>query len=125
MKERGGAASSPPGVMIYRGSRELFRQLAPEAVKTLLLAMLDYDGTGGPDAEDPMLQLAWAALHERLDRDRASYAQTCLTNKYSRFLREALRTMPREAVPDYDSWYAMSEQGSLSAAKTMRRFNER
>ena len=125
MKEREGTARTPPGVMIYRGSREIFCRLTPEAVKKLLLAMLDYDGTNGPDAGDPMLQLAWVMLRERLDRDRASYEQTCLTNRYNRFLREARRAMPQEAVPDYDSWYELSEQGSLSAAKTMRRLNER
>ena len=53
---------SPPGVMIYRGSRELIDQLQPETVKALLLAMLDYDGTNGPDTANPMLLLSWAAM---------------------------------------------------------------
>ena len=125
MKENERNRGTPPGVMIYRGSRELIDQLKPETVKALLLAMLDYDGTNGPDTEDPLLRLAWAAMRERLDHDRASYGQTCLTNKYSRFLREARRALPREEVPDYEAWYELSEHGSLSAAKTLRRFNER
>lgn len=113
----------PPGVMVYRGSRELIAQLPPESVKALLLAMLDYDGTNGPDTEEPLLRLAWAAMRERLDHDRESYAQTCLTNKYSRFLREARRVLPRENVPDYETWYETSEQGSLSATKTLLRLS--
>ena len=125
MTENERKSLSPPGVMIYRGSRELIDQLQPEIVKALLLAMLDYDGTNGPDTADPMLRLAWAAMRERLDHDRASYGQTCLTNKYSRFLREARRTLSREETPDYEVWYELSEHGSLSAAKTMRRYNER
>ncbi|MBQ5977844.1 MAG: hypothetical protein IJL51_06885 [Oscillospiraceae bacterium] len=115
--------TAPPGVMIYRGSRELIAQLPPESVKALLLAMLDYDGTNGPDTEEPLLRLAWAAMRERLDHDRESYAQTCLTNKYSRFLREARRVLPRENVPDYETWYETSEQGSLSATKTLLRLS--
>lgn len=121
MKKNEQKPGTPPGVMIYRGSRELFEQLSPEAVKTLLLAMLDYDGENGPTSEDPMLRLAWAAIRERLDHDRESYEQSCLTNKYHRFLQEARRTLPEGSVPDYDAWYELSEEGGLSAGKTLKR----
>lgn len=126
MKRRETGPHSPPGVMIYRSSRELLRQLEPATLKALLLAMLDYDGTGdGPETEDPMLALAWAAMREKLDHDRESYEDTCMNNRYNRFLREALRVLPRESCPDYEEWYELSEHGSLTAAKTMTRLKDR
>ena len=116
--------TAPPGVMIYRGSRELIAQLPPESVKALMLAILDYDGTNGPDTEDPLLRLAWAAMRERLDHDRESYAQTCLTNRYNRFLGTARRMLPAESVPDYDSWFELSEGGTLKAAAILRKLRK-
>lgn len=126
MKRKDSGPLSPPGVMIYRSSRELFRQLEPDMLKALLLAMLDYDGTGdGPETEDPMLALAWAVMRERLDRDRENYEDICMNNRYNRFLREALRYYPRESCPNYEDWYELSEHGSLTAAKTLTRLKER
>ena len=126
MTEHTNKRLQPPGVMIYRSSAELLGKLRPEAFMRLVMAMLYYDGPGTePQFEDPVLDLAWSAMREHLDADRRSYADTCLMNRYNRFLREARRALGAEACPDYESWYAMSEQGSLSAARTLQRFNER
>ena len=115
----------PPGVMLYRSSRELLSLLPPKSFKRVVLAMLDYEGPGTePSFEDPGLSLAWAALCEKLIADRQRYTATCMTNRYKRFLREAQRVMPRESCPGFDSWYEMSGQGSLSAAQTMLKLSE-
>ena len=115
----------PPGVMLYRGSRELFSQLPPELVKKLVLAMLDYEGPGTePRFDDALMSLAWAALCERLELDRRRYRELSMTNRYKRFLREAQRTLPQDQCPDYGLWWELSEQGTLSAARTMMKLGE-
>lgn len=113
--EQGGGA---PGMLLYLSFRELFETLEGDEVKVLLLAMFAYalDGTE-PVFNSPTLRIAWAAVKDRLDSDRRNYEKVCLSNKYKRFLLECERYMPREQCPDYESWYALSDQGRLSAAK--------
>lgn len=113
-------ALHPPGVMIYRSSRELLSNLKPETVYEVLMAMLDYSESGQePTSDDPFFRLAWAAMREHLDADRRKYEQVCLSNRYHRFLREADRCLPREDCPSYEEWLSLSQGGSLSAAKTV------
>ena len=120
MTEHTSRRPQPPGVMIYRSSKELLGKLQPEGFMRLVMAMLEYDGPGTePQFEEPVLDLAWSAMREHLDADRRTYADTCLMNRYKRFLQAARRSMPPEACPDYETWYMLSEQGSLSAARTL------
>ena len=51
-------------------------------------------------------------------------AQTCLTNRYNRFLGTARRMLPAESVPDYDSWFELSEGGTLKAAAILRKLRK-
>ena len=106
MTEHTNRRPQPPGVMIYRSSKELLGKLQPEGFMRLVMAMLEYDGPGTePQFEEPLLDLAWSAMREHLDADR--------------FLQAARRSMPPEACPDYETWYMLSEQGSLSVARTL------
>ena len=125
MKKENETKNAPPGVMIYRSSRDLFCLLPPEAVKRLVLAMLDYEGPETePKLDDPVMNLAWTMLRERLDLDRSRYESLCMTNRYKRFLREAQRTMPRDSCPDFETWFELSDKGSLSAARTLLKIRD-
>lgn len=124
MKKDNTVKSAPPGVMIYRSSRELFSLLPAVSVKRLLLAILDYEGPGTePDFSDKKLSLAWAAMRDALEANRQSYEHSCMTNRYNRFLREAKRQLPAEKCPDFETWFELSQKGSLSAAQTMRQLD--
>lgn len=122
MKTKNETRPRPPGVMLYRSNAEMLDMLPAPDLKRLLLALLCYDGPGTePAFDDPTLAMAWAAFRERVDADRREYEATCMTNRYHRFLREARIHVPREDCPDYEAWFELSEQGSLSASQTVKK----
>ena len=68
---------SRPGLVFYLDCKYVFQSLTDAECGVLLRAILDYADTGSaPQFDDRILQMAWGAIHPRLDEDKRRYEAT-------------------------------------------------
>ena len=96
-----------PGIMIYFDMLGPIRVLSDEDKGRLFLAMLEYGQDGKIPKFDGMLEMAWAFVKPKIDKDEASYEDSVLQRRYAAFCKKLLRmNLPKIA---FDEWLGMSD----------------
>lgn len=96
-----------PGIMIYFDMLGPIRVLSDEDKGRLFLAMLEYGQDGTIPQFDGMLEMAWAFVKPKIDKDEESYEDSVLQRRYAAFCKKLLRLkLPKIA---FDEWLCMSD----------------
>ena len=96
-----------PGIMIYFDMLGPVRVLSDADKGRLFLAMLEYGKDGTVPQFDGMLEMAWAFVKPKIDKDEESYEDSVLQRRYAAFCKKLLRlNLPKIA---FDEWLCMSD----------------
>ncbi len=96
-----------PGIMIYFDMLGPIRVLSDADKGRLFLAMLEYGQNGTVPQFEGMLEMAWAFVKPKIDKDEESYEDSVLQRRYAAFCKKLLRlNLPKIA---FDEWLSMSE----------------
>ena len=101
------------GFLIYFDTRNAWQILTNEQRGNLLMSIMDYSEYGViPEFSDKLLEMAWALMRPKLDRDADSYAERCRKNSYSVYCREEKK---KGIEPlEYESWLQNRDNHSIS-----------
>ncbi len=96
-----------PGIMVYFDMLGPIRVLSDEDKGRLFLAMLEYGQDGTVPQFDGMLEMAWAFVKPKIDKDEESYEDSVLQRKYAAFCKKLLRmNLPKIS---FDEWLNMPD----------------
>lgn len=96
-----------PGIMLYFDILEPIKVLSDADKGQLLVAMLEYGQDGKVPQFDGMLEMAWAFVKPKIDKDEESYEDSVLQRRYAAFCKKRWRLkLPKIA---FDEWVCMSE----------------
>ena len=97
-------AQQKPGVMLYFEMRNVFEELSNEKRGILVSAILDYSEHGIQPDFRGSLQIAWASIQPRLDRDDENDTHKSQQRRYAVYVRESKKD--GVLLLPYEQWLA-------------------
>ena len=99
------AKQKRPGIILYYEFAPAFRRMRPEQVYQLVIAALDYGETRKePQIDDPVAEIIWPLLREKIDTNEKRYEDTCVKNSFNAYMRWC-KEKGDEPLP-FEEWYA-------------------